>query len=143
MDDLWVGNAAGGSGDRVDAARPVVDAMIAAGRRGVITFENLAERTLAFAQLARRSDPDAGFEPLLVEEVGPILADCLKHGIAIVSNFGGANPHGAARRIFALASELGLRRPRIAVVEGDDLSDERGQALLRSLLPVEAAARPS
>jgi hypothetical protein len=141
MEDLWVGNAAGGSGDRTDAARPIVDAMIAAGRRGVITFENLAERTLAFAQLARRNDPNAGYEPLLVEEVGPILADCLQHGIAIVSNFGGANPRGAAQRIFALAAELGLPRPRIAVVEGDDLSDEHGQALLRSLLPPAAASR--
>jgi hypothetical protein len=141
MDDLWVGCAAGGSGDRVDAARPIVDAMIAAGKRGVITFENLAERTLAFAQLARRNDPAAGYDPLLDKEVRPILADCLRHGIAIVSNFGGANPRGAAAHILRLAAELGLAQPRVAVVEGDDLSDERGQALLRPLLPADAASR--
>jgi hypothetical protein len=141
MDDLWVGCAAGGSGDRTDAARPIIDAMIAAGKRGVITFENLAERTLAFAQLARRANPAAGYEPLLDAELRPILADCLTHGIAIVSNFGGANPRGAAAYIEQLADELGLARPRIAVVEGDDLSDARGQALLRPLLPADAAAR--
>ena len=141
MDELWVGCAAGGSGDRIDAARPIVDAMIAAGKRGVITFENLAERTLAFAQLARRADPAAGYEPLLDQELRPILGDCLRHGIAIVSNFGGANPRGAAAYIAGLAAELGLPRPRIAVVEGDDLSDERGQALLRPLLPATAASR--
>jgi hypothetical protein len=138
---LWVGCAAGGSGDRVDAARPIVDAMIGAGRKGVLTFENLAERTLAFAQLARRENPAAGFEPLLEQELRPVLGDCLKHGIAIVSNFGGANPRGAAAFIGELAHELALPRPRIAVVEGDDLSDERGQALLRPLLPPEAAQR--
>jgi len=141
MEDLWVGCAAGGSGDRTDAARPIVCAMIAAGRRGVITFENLAERTLAFAQLARRANPAAGYEPLLEQELRPVLADCLSHGIRIVSNFGGANPRGAAAHILRLAAELGLRRPRIAVVEGDDISDERGQALLKPLLPSDAPAR--
>jgi len=141
MDDLWVGCAAGGSGDRIDAARPIVASMIAAGKRGVLTFENLAERTLAFAHLARRSNPAAGYEPLLDQELRPVLADCLRHGIAIVSNFGGANPRGAAARILRLAAELGLDAPRVAVVEGDDLSDAHGQALLRPLLPAQTAAR--
>ena len=141
MDDLWVGNAAGGSGDRTDAARPIVDAMIAAGRRGVITFENLAERTLAIAQLARRANPAAGYEPLLEQEVRPILADCVRHGIAMVSNFGGANPRSAALAIQRIAAELGLRPLRIAVVEGDDLSDERGRSLLQPLLPPGTAGR--
>ena len=141
MDDLWVGCAAGGSGDRTDAAQPIVTAMMEAGKRGVLTFENLAERTLAFAQLARRSDPAAGYEPLLDEELRPVLADCMDHGIAIVSNFGAANPRSAAARIHALAREIGLRAPRIAVVEGDDMSDARGRELLRKLLPAEVGTR--
>ena len=60
MNDLWVGCAAGGSGDRVDAARPIVAAMIESGKAGTLIFENLAERTLAFAQLAKRVDPSNG-----------------------------------------------------------------------------------
>ena len=141
MEDLWVGCAAGGSGDRVDAAQPIVAAMVKAGKRGVLIFENLAERTLAFAQLARRANPNAGYEPLLDEEVRPVLADCMRHGIAIVSNFGGANPRGAAAHILRIAEELGLPRPRIAVIEGDDLSDARGQALLRPFLPPGSTGR--
>jgi hypothetical protein len=141
MEDLWVGCAAGGSGDRVDAARPLVDAMIRAGRRGVIIFENLAERTLAFAQLAKRANPEAGYDPLLDEEVRPILGDCMRHGIAIVSNFGGANPRAAAKHILRIAGEQGLPPPRIAVIEGDDLSSTEGQALLRPFLPAESAGR--
>ena len=39
-----------------------------------------------------------------------MLARCLAHGIRIVSNFGAANPRGAARRIAALARELGAAR---------------------------------
>jgi len=123
-DVLRVGCAAGFSGDRTDAARPVVDALIAAGGASVLIFETLAERTLALAQIARRTNPELGYEPLLDEMLRPVLADCLAHGIRIVSNFGAANPRGAARRIAELARELGLALPRIAVVGGDDVSGE-------------------
>ena len=120
---LLIGCAAGFSGDRTDAAGPVVETLIAAGGAGAcLIFETLAERTLALAQLRRRADPDAGYEPLLDAMLRPVLARCLAHGIRIVSNFGAANPRGAARRIARMARELGLRAPRIAVVEGDDLS---------------------
>src|SRR5690349_16870485 len=107
MTSLLVGAGAGFSGDRTDAAAPVVDTMIARGLPSVLIFETLAERTLALAQLQRRQDPDAGYEPLLVELLTPVLAKCLAHGVRIVSNFGAANPRAAARRIAALARELG------------------------------------
>src|SRR5438105_3215424 len=113
----------------------------ASANPAVLIFENLAERTLAYAQLAKRANASAGYEPLLDQELRPILADCLRHRIAIVSNFGAANPRGAAAHILRLAAELGLPRPRVAIVQGDDLSDEAGQALLRPLLPPEHAAR--
>src|SRR5512147_839721 len=100
---LRVGCAAGFSGDRTDAAGPVVEALAASGGPAVLIFETLAERTLALAQLARRQDPSAGYEPLLDELLRPVLARCLGAGIRIVSNFGAANPEGAARRILALA----------------------------------------
>ena len=127
---LRVACAAGFSGDRTDAAGPLVDTLIAAGGPAVLIFETLAERTLALAQLARRADGAAGYEPLLDELLRPVLARCLAAGIRIVSNFGAANPPGAARRILALARELGLRPPRVAVVEGDDLSGPDQRALL-------------
>jgi len=136
MDDvpLRIGCAAGFSGDRTDAAAPVVDALVAGGGPAVLIFETLAERTLALAQLARRLDDDAGFEPLLAELLRPVLERCLRHRIRIVSNFGAANPQGAARRIAALARELGLPEPRIAVVAGDDLSAEACRPLLAGAL---------
>jgi hypothetical protein len=60
----------------------------------------------------------------------PVLARCLQSGVRIVSNFGAANPQAAARRIAALARELGTRPPRIAVVEGDDLSGPEHRGML-------------
>ena len=131
---LRIGCAAGFSGDRTDAAAPVVQALIAAGGPAVLIFETLAERTLALAQLAKRADPDAGHEPLLDAMLQPILAACLRHGVKIVSNFGAANPRGAALRIREMARQQGLRPPRIAVIAGDDVSGPTHRALLRDAL---------
>lgn len=139
---LHIGAAAGFSGDRTDAARPVVDSLLRRDGSRVLIFETLAERTLALAQQARRADPQAGYEPLLDALLRPVLADCLAHGIRIVSNFGAAHPQAAAARIRALAAELGLRRPRIAVVSGDDLSDPVHHALLREALATAPAFDP-
>lgn len=130
MNTFTVGCGAGFSGDRVDAPGPVVRTLIRRGGPSALMFETLAERTLATAHLARRADPDSGYEPLLKLAVGPVLADCLAHGITIVGNFGAANPHGAARALARMARRAGLATPRIAVVTGDDLSDAAGRAIV-------------
>ena len=134
MTPLLVGAGAGFSGDRLDAAQPVVDTLAARKLPSVLIFETLAERTLALAQIERRKDPDAGYEPLLGDLLAPILGKCLRHQVRIVSNFGAANPRAAARRIQALAAELGVRTPRIAIVHGDDLSADRYRPMLREAI---------
>ncbi len=131
---LLIGSGAGFSGDRTDAALPVVRTLIASGQPGVLIFETLAERTLALAQLARRQDPAGGYEPLLDALLSPVLGPCLAHRIPIVGNFGAANPRAAARRVLALAASLGLPAPRVAVVEGDDLSHPAGRTLLQGIV---------
>lgn len=139
---LLIGCAAGFSGDRTDAALPVVRELIRRGQPAVLMFETLAERTLALAQLARRNQPEAGYEPLLDDLLRPVLGLCMEHGIRIVSNFGAANPMGAARRIRALAMELGVRPPRVAVVHGDDVSGVQHRALLETSLGAAMPGEP-
>jgi len=117
-----IGVGAGFAGDRTDAAGPVVDALATAQGPRFLMFETLAERTLALAQLDRRRDPKRGYSPALERFLAPVLPRCLDHEIRIVGNFGAANPRAAAERILTLARELGLRTPRVAVVEGDDLT---------------------
>ena len=138
---LAIGCAAGFGGDRTDAAGPVVDTLIARCGPGVLIFEVLAERTLALAQLDRRANPDGGYAPLMEPMLRPVLRKCLDHGIPIVSNFGAANPRAAALSVRQIASEEGVRQVRVAVVEGDDLSDARGRELLRGRLAPADAAR--
>jgi hypothetical protein len=139
---LRIGCGAGFSGDRWDAAIALVDTLAALGGPAVLMFECLAERTLALAQLQRRANPDAGWEPSLERFVAPVLVRCIAEGIPIVSNFGAANPRGAAQRLQQLASQLGLGRLRIAVVEGDDLTSALAPETLRQLLPPALKGKP-
>ena len=119
-----MGCGAGFSGDRVDAPGSVVAAIAQSGRPGAIMFETLAERTLALGHVARRLDPAAGYEPLLAELVGPVLAPCVQAGIPIIGNFGNANPQAAADLLQHLAAAAGLGPLRIAIVEGDDVTGQ-------------------
>ena len=142
MQEIAIGAGAGFSGDRVDAPAPVVRTLAERGGPAAIIFEMLAERTLAFAQLEKEKDPGKGYEPLLELELRPILADCVKHGIPIIGNFGQANPRGAALAIERLARELGLKALKIGVVEGDDLSGAAGESIVRKYIAREYADRP-
>jgi hypothetical protein len=119
---VFIGSAAGFAGDRSDAGVPVVEALAAHSGPRFLMYETLAERTLALCQLERRKDPARGYSPALERMLTPVLAQCLAAGITIVGNFGAANPPAAARRIAGIAQSLGLPVPRIAIVEGDDLS---------------------
>jgi len=132
---LRIGCGAGFSGDRWDAAVPVVRTLRRHGGPAVLIFETLAERTLALAQLRKQGDPSAGWEPSLDGFLRPVLADCVRARIPIVGNFGAANPGGAARRVQELAVELGLPRLKVAVVEGDDLLAALPPGRLAELLP--------
>jgi hypothetical protein len=116
-----IGSGAGFSGDRIDAAIPVVEAIAARGQGGAILFETIGERTLALGQLAKQENPQLGYEPLLPEFLSPILKRAVEAGIVIVGNFGCANPKAAAALVRDIARNEGLPRLRIAVIEGDDV----------------------
>ncbi|MDW5377538.1 acyclic terpene utilization AtuA family protein [Halomonas sp. HP20-15] len=118
-----LGSGAGFSGDRTDAAPPVVAELIRRGQPAALIFETLGERTLAAAHRAMREDLQAGFEPLLEELLEPVLADCHRHGIAILGNFGAANVAGACRVVRELAARQGCTGLRIGQVHGDDVRD--------------------
>lgn len=127
---VYVGGGAGFAGDRTDAAGPLVEALAGCDGARFLMFETLAERTLALSQVERRRDSSRGYNPALERFVGPVLERCLRHNIKIIGNFGAANPRGAAERILALAQQQKLPSPRIAIVEGDDLSGALSKAEL-------------
>ena len=131
VERMLIGAGAGYSGDRIDAPIAVVRDLRASGERAAIIFETLGERTLALAQLRRRENPDLGFEPKLKELLAPVLKDCIDSKIAIVGNFGAANPSAAGAIVAKLAENLGTTA-RIGIVSGDDMLGPEGLEVLRA-----------
>ena len=127
---MRIGNCSGFYGDRVAAAREMVDG----GPIDVLTGDYLAELTMLILWKARQKDPSAGYARTFLTQMEQVLGTCLDLGIKIVSNAGGLNPAGLASDLSALAARLGLA-PRVAWIEGDDLSG-RIDALLAAGHPL-------
>lgn len=123
MKSLRIGSGAGYSGDRIE---PAVE-LAKKGDLDYLVFECLAERTIALAQQARLSDPEAGFDPLLGERmrrVLPFVERGREEGqrrLRLISNMGAANPLAAAREVRRIAVELGLQGLKVAALTGDDV----------------------
>ncbi|MGH9093384.1 MAG: acyclic terpene utilization AtuA family protein, partial [Acidimicrobiales bacterium] len=115
MNVLRVANCSGFYGDRLSAAREMVDG----GPVDVLTGDWLAELTMGILGRQRLKDPDAGYARTFVTQLEDVLGDCLSRGIKIVSNAGGLNPAACAARVSAIGERLG-RPVRVAVVTGDD-----------------------
>ena len=114
---LRLGCGAGYAGDRIEPAIELVER----GDLDCIVFECLAERTIALAQQARAADPDAGFDPRLVERMEAVLGPAIERGVRIITNMGAANPVAAGRAVRSVAERLGIGPLTIAVVTGDDV----------------------
>lgn len=104
-----------------DRIQPSVD-LVASGKLDYLVLECLAERTLAYGHIERLRDPSKGYNPRLRQRLGAVLKLCQEHKVRIVTNMGCANPRAAGVEAAKLARELGIKI-RIAVVEGDDVSD--------------------
>jgi hypothetical protein len=114
---IRIGAGAGYSGDRIPPAVELAEK----GELDYLVFECLAERTIALAQLEKSRNPRLGFDALLRARMEAVLPACARRGIRIITNMGAANPRAAGEEVLAVARELGLKRLKVAVVEGDDV----------------------
>jgi hypothetical protein len=113
-----IGVGAGFAEDRIE---PAVD-LATRGNLDFLVFECLAERTIALAQLERRTDPSKGYDPLLDERMRAVLGACAANGVRIITNGGAANPRAACQVVVDAARRIGLSSLRIAAVLGDDVA---------------------
>lgn len=118
---VYIGSGAGFAGDRLDAGVAVVETLARREGPRYLIYEVMGERTLAIAQRLKRANPDLGYSPYLDQYLSRVLPACKRHGVRIVTNMGNANVPGAARRVHALARELGVKGLKVAIVLGDDL----------------------
>lgn len=113
---LRIANCSGFYGDRLAAAREMVDG----GPIDVLTGDYLAELTMLILWKGRQRDADLGYATTFYRQMEEVLGTCVERGVKVVANAGGLNPAGLARRLRGLAAEIGVEA-RVAHVEGDDV----------------------
>ncbi len=116
MTALRIANCSGFYGDRLSAAREMVDG----GPIDVLSGDWLAELTMLILAKNMLRDPAGGYARTFVTQMEQVMGDCLDRGIKVVSNAGGLSPRGCAEAVAEVAGKLGLD-PAIAYVEGDNL----------------------
>ena len=124
-----VANCSGFFGDHAAAARELLDGP---EPFDVLTGDYLAELTMLILWKLRRRDPDAGWVPTFERQMTDVLGECLDRGVRVVANAGGLNPHGLKARLEAIGAASG-RVPRVAVVEGDDLTARLAELAARGV----------
>jgi hypothetical protein len=115
-DPIRIANCSGFFGDRLSAAREMVEG----GPIDVLTGDWLAELTMLILARTRLKRPNGGYARTFVRQMEEVMGTCLDLGIKVVSNAGGLDPEGCAEAVAEVAQKLGLH-PRIAYVRGDDL----------------------
>ena len=119
-DVIRIANCSGFYGDRLSAAREMVDG----GPIDVLTGDYLAELTMTILYNQRRSrGEDHGYVGTFLKQVEDVVGDCLDRGIKIVTNAGGLNPRAMAQEVEAIVERLGLTA-KVAFIDGDDLMPE-------------------
>ncbi len=116
VDPIRIANCSGFYGDRLSAAREMVEG----GPIDVLTGDWLAELTMLILARTRLKHPGGGYARSFVTQMEQVMGTCLDRGIKVVANAGGLDPDHCAQAVADVADRLGLA-PRIAYVNGDDL----------------------
>ena len=120
-----------GQGFYGDSLLPVLD-VARYGDVKYISFDTLAELTLAILEKGRRKDPAAGYTRDVVPMMRNLLPIAKEKGIRLITNAGGINPRGAARAVAEVARELGISL-KVACVTGDDIYDRLDELAARGV----------
>jgi len=121
-DPLRIANCSGFYGDRLSAAREMVEG----GPIDVLTGDWLAELTMLILWKGYQRDRSRGWAHTFLTQMEQVLGTCMDRGIKVVTNAGGLNPSGLADQVRALSDRLGLATS-VAYVEGDDLLPRIGE----------------
>ncbi len=120
MKTIRIGSGAGYAGDRLEPALELMEK----GGIDYISFECLAERTIAIAQQARLKDPAKGYNALLEYRMEKVIPLAGRHKVKVITNMGAANPASAMEVCVEIARKHGIRGMKFAAVLGDDVLDQ-------------------
>ena len=115
-DVLRVANCSGFYGDRISAAREMVEG----GPIDFLTGDYLAELTLIILLKDKLKKAEQGYAKTFLRQLQEVAKTCSQRGIKIVVNAGGLNPSGLAHAAERIYAEAGVEAS-VAWIEGDDL----------------------
>ena len=114
---IRIANCSGFYGDRLDAARELLDG----GPIDVLTGDYLAELTMSILHSQQQSrGAHLGYVGTFLKQLREVVADCCDRNIKIVTNAGGLNPQGMAAEVERIVAELGVDA-KVAYIDGDNL----------------------
>ncbi len=96
-----------------------------------LVMDYLAEVTMSILQKQKNKNPQFGYARDIPELMKRILPVCKEKNIKIITNGGGVNPKGCAEAVKTVASSLGLKNVKIAVITGDDIKDNLNNLISR------------
>ena len=106
-----------------DSVQPAID-MVKLGDIDYLCCDHLAELTMSILSKQKAKNSEFGYTRDVLDLLRGVLPACREKGITVVTNAGGANPRACADRIAELCTEMGFPGVRIAVVTGDEITDQ-------------------
>ena len=119
-DIIRIANCSGFYGDRLDAAKEMVDG----GPIDVLTGDYLAELTMSilYSQQQTRGE-HTGYVGTFLKQLQAVAQTCQEKNIKIVTNAGGLNPSSMAAEVEKILAELGVEM-KVAYIDGDNLLED-------------------
>lgn len=111
-----------GSASPIDRLAPAL-ALANSGLVQYLSFDRLAERTLAQAQVRRLENPATG-QDVWMGQIVKQFAPFIKNGKRVIGNFGAANPEAAVYETIECLRKADVGRCRVGAITGDDVLKE-------------------
>lgn len=108
--------------------------MVRDGNVDVITGDWLSEMNIAWNAIAKKSNPQLGYEVGFLEQLEDCIDDIVTKGIKIITNAGALNTPLLTQKVEELCKENGHYNIVVASVVGDDISHLLSQPATRKAL---------
>jgi Acyclic terpene utilisation family protein AtuA len=115
---IRIGNVSGATGDASNA----MYRMVTQGHVDAITGDWLSEMNIAWNAIAKRENPDSGYEAGFLSQLEDSIDVIASKGIKVVTNAGALNTESLTRKVEELCKSRGHGNLVVAAVYGDDIS---------------------
>ena len=114
--------------------RNAMQRMVRDGNVDVITGDWLSEMNIAWNAIAKKDNPQLGYEVGFLEQLEDCIDDIVAKGIKVITNAGALNTPCLTQKVKELCGKRGHDNIVVASVVGDDISHLLSQSVTRKPL---------